>query len=113
MSFADMVAADVAAIATPDEFGETITYRPHGGVAKDVSAIVARTPLVPNEAGQKQSQQRVFQITIPKGANGIELITKGKDMVDVRPTRSADPAEMRVVEVLAEGAGSWRIKAVA
>lgn len=110
MSFADQVAADCVAMATPDEFGEEVLYRPDGGASFSVRAIaVVRTALLPNPAA-KQSGQSTFELVLPKGAGGVEQVTKGSDKVDVPPTRGAAAVTMRVVEILGEGLGSWRLK---
>ncbi len=113
MSFAASVTADMLAIASADEFGEVLLYRPHGGVAHDVHANVARHPLTLNEAGLKHSQQLVFEIVISRDPTlGVTSINKGLDKIDVPRARGATAETMRVQEVLAEGLGSWRIKAV-
>jgi len=114
VSFASMVQADAAAICSLDEFGEILTYRPAAGGTKTIHAIVSRHPLVINEASQKQTAQKVFELVISKDADvGVATITKGTDKCDVPPARGGTPVTMRVVDVVAEGLGSWRVKVVA
>jgi hypothetical protein len=114
MSFAAMVTADVLAVSTSDEVGEELLYRPDGAATHTVLAIVARHPLKPNEVAQRQSGQKVFEVVISKDAtSGRTSIAKGLDKIDVPPTRGAAAVTMRVVDILNEGVGSWKLKVVA
>lgn len=111
MSFAEQVAADCVAMATPDEFGEEVTYRPDGVTPFAVLALaIGRTPLLPNPAAGKQTGQNTFELVLPKGSDGVATVTKGSDKVDVPPTRGAAAVTMRVIDILGEGLGSWRLK---
>lgn len=110
MALSDVFAADAVALMSPEEGGEEILYRPASGASRTVRALVSRAPLVPNEPGRKASANRVFELVIPKGDDGVDVVQKSLDIVEIAPVRGAAAEEMRVVEVLAEGLGSWRLK---
>lgn len=112
MSFADALKADAVAIASSDEFGESLTYRPSVGAAlTGRKCIVNRHPAALNEAGQKASKNLVFEVAIPKTtAEGVASIGVGIDTIDIPRNRGEAAIEFRVIEILHEDLGRWVLK---
>lgn len=66
--------------------GETVTYAPHGGVAKTFKAIVDRgLPGQEVQGGVRQYTRKVRRLSIPNDADdGVTSIKEGHDTVSCK-----------------------------
>lgn len=111
MSLREIIEASGTLFTKPEEFGETVTYRPSGGTPIEINALVERNV----ERDLKASGAAftlVFELWIAKHATlGVLTINERTDKVDVR-VREDDAAArtFRVVQVLGQDPGMWHVE---
>lgn len=106
------LAADLAAICA-DDFGETITYYPHGSQARVFPAQVYRQPTSVEMIGEGAYGQNVLEVEFPRHATlGVLTVEANLDQVEIL-LNSDDPAPtlFRVTRVLTQGHGTWKVLA--
>ncbi len=110
MSFEDVRAADaVNVFANPDEFGEELTYTPHGGSPTTVRAVVTRHPERADPSRRYKADE--MEISIPNDADdGVTAVTRGQDLVAVAPIIGGAVQTCRVIDILYHDSAMWRLK---
>lgn len=87
--------------------GELVTYTPSGGVAKQFTAIVERTPSAPSVFGGASYPENAIVVTFPKDAtNGVLTVHKGKDRITVK-RHVSDSVETEYTVVMIEEEPAW------
>ena len=92
------------------EFAETITYSAKGAAAKDIAAIVNRQQIAPAGEDTGRTLLNQVEITIANDAeNGILSINKGGDTVSLPDRVGGADITWRVVDIIAQDEGVWRL----
>jgi len=111
MSFKTQMAADaVNAFLNGNEFAEEITYIPHGGVSRDIQAVVTRRRVQP--AAETSSRSLVDQMEIQianHASSGVTSIKKGFDKVIIADPGGVTDITYVVADILAQDEGMWHL----
>lgn len=115
MSLADVMAADMAAIVTAEEFGEAITYAPHGESPVSFAAQVFRDPMHVVGYGEGLYGQEVIEVAFPNHATlGRTAVTLDRDTITAKlRLADAEPRCFRVCKIISQDAGAWHVLAKA
>jgi hypothetical protein len=103
MALHDYMAADMAIVTGTDDHGETVTYRPYGGTARSITAIVERDDETDVDVASNVTAP-LITITVANSATaGISAteIKVGADQIDVadRPGKTATSRViLRIIE---------------
>lgn len=112
MSFEDQVAIDIRQnVFNTDEFAETVTYTPKGGVAKSIKAVVQRDP-IRLIGGQREYPTKTVRLRIQKDATyGVDTVKVSGDTVTLPLVVGGVPEELVVTTILKQNAFMWLVEA--
>lgn len=111
MSFKTQMAADSANVfLNGNEFAEAVTYIPHGGVSREINALVTRSRVQP--AAETSSRSLVDQMEIQIAnhrSSGASSIKKGFDKVIISDPGGVTDITYVVADILAQDEGMWHL----
>jgi hypothetical protein len=109
MSLKDQMAFDAKTVFLNNgEFAEEITYKPAGGAAKLIQAVIVRKELLPSDEVNGRSlknQAEVYISTDP--LEGVSFINRRDDRITMDVEGTAKDA--RINDVLGKDNGMWRL----
>ena len=112
MSFKDNLKADARTFLNTDEFAESLTYIPHGGMAKVIKAVVTRERIDPASGNFGRSLKNEAEVYIMNDdTEGVTAIDKTNDRVILKEL-DGDEKEARITEILSGDEGIWHIRVV-
>lgn len=106
MGFKDQVATDLRAnVFNADEFAETITYTPKGGVAKSIKAVVTRNPIRMLGNGVQEMPAHTIQVRIQRDATyGVLTVKTEHDLITLPLHVGGTPEDFVVGRIVKENA---------
>lgn len=110
MAWADVLASDAAAVfCNPNEFGEEITYTPHGGSGTTVRAAITRRPELFISSLEVPADD--LEISVPNDATyGVTSVKRGFDTVSFPAIIGGTAQTWRVMEIVHNDHGMWRLR---
>jgi len=111
MLFKDQIASDaVNVFLNSDEFAESISYTPRGGVAKIVKAIVNRGQVVVSAQDTQRLGHDQIEIFISTDStNGIQIVSKQDTFT--APGLNGAVVPWGVIKILDSDPGMWHLLA--
>lgn len=107
----DAMRQDQHALLDLDEFGETITYKQEGVLAKTFRAVVSREePDQVEDSGLAEAPIIIIEILREDSADGILLVNIGSDEVTIARRLGEAPTVRAVDRILAHDASYWRLR---
>ena len=110
MTLSASINTDAAIFTRVDDFGETITYTPRGGVPVQIPAVVRREgPTREREAFLNIKPGELFVHIRRHATLGRPSIDTGGDTVTVARRPGETPIELMVRRVIGADSGMWRL----
>jgi len=111
MSFKEQLNNDaVLVFLNTREFAETVTYTAKGAAAKSIPALVTRQPI--SRAGEDAGRTLLNQVEIEianDAENGVLSVNKGGDTVSLPDRVGGTDITWRVVDIIGQDEGMWRL----
>lgn len=106
MTLRDSIETDASIFTNSDEFGESVVYRPRGGTARTISAVVFR--LLPQANEDENRSLTVFEVHVANSSTtGIAAseLNLGGDEIDLadRVGKTAKPRSIVQITEQDEG----------
>lgn len=117
MSFKDNLSSDMAVFLNSDEFGESITYTPHGGSPISIVALIDRDHPNPGRDDVRTDRQfpvNTVQLTIAKHATlGVASVKERFDRVALkRKISDAGTTTFTITRIVEQDEGAWLLEAI-
>lgn len=106
MSLRDSIETDASIFTNSNEFGESVVYRPRGGTARTISAVVFR--LLPQANDDENRSLTVFEVHVANsGTTGIAAseINLGGDEIDLADRVGKTPKPRSIVQITEQDEG--------
>lgn len=95
-----------------DEFAESVTYTPYGGVAKSIKAIVTRNRLNPDSQNQGHILTNQVEIQIANDSTyGVTAINKGQDKVSLPALIGGSNSDWLIIDIVEHDSAMWKLLA--
>lgn len=94
-----------------DEFADTVSYTPKGGVAKSIPAIIERQPISPDEEGRGRILGKEAVITIHNDAtNGVASVDTNGDAVTFPALPGGSNVDWHVISIEESSDVYWKLR---
>lgn len=106
MSLRESIETDASIFTNSDEFGESVVYRPKGGTARTISAVVFR--LLPQAQEDENRSLTVFEVHVANSSTtGIAAseINLGGDEIDLADRVGKTSKPRSIVQITEQDEG--------
>lgn len=106
MTLRDQMNRDVAALTSPNDFGETVTYYPRGGEPVTFDAVVARE-------GRTEESGIAYEWAIVDIPVAMVPLVKNGDLLEFAMRIGGEASKHRVDRVVSQDAAFWKVEVTA